>query len=85
MIVGSTLVGLLVGFVGINPIRALFWTAVINGVLAPPLLAIIMFISNNRSIMGRRVNGLTTNLLGWATATLMFAAAVALLITLIRS
>lgn len=81
VIVASTLVGLLVDFVGINPIQALFWTAVINGMLAPPLLVIIMLVANNRRVMGRRVNGLTTNLLGWATAIVMFAAAIALLIT----
>ncbi len=85
MIAASTLVGLLVDFVGINPIDALLWTAVINGVLAPPLLVVIMLIANNRAIMDRRVNRLATNLLGWATAIAMFAAAIALLITWIRS
>ncbi|MGH2373286.1 MAG: divalent metal cation transporter [bacterium] len=85
VIAASTLVGLLVDFVGINPIDALLWTAVINGVLAPPLLVVIMLIANNRAIMDRRVNRLATNLLGWATAIAMFAAAIALLITWIRS
>lgn len=85
VIVASTLIGILIDFVGINPIDALFWTAVINGVLAPPLLVVIMLIANNRAIMGRRVNGLAANLLGWATAIAMFAAAIALLITWSRS
>lgn len=85
VIVASTLVGILIDFVGINPMNALFWTAVINGVLAPPLLVLVMLISNNRSIMGRGVNGLASNLVGWATAIVMLAAAFALLITLIRS
>ncbi|HKC65456.1 MAG TPA: Nramp family divalent metal transporter [Pyrinomonadaceae bacterium] len=77
----STLVGMLVNFLGINPITALFWTAVINGLLAPPLLIIIMLISNNRKIMGQRVNGLWANILGWATTLIMFAAAIGLLLT----
>ena len=85
VIVASTLAGILVDFIGIDPIKALFWTAVINGVLAPPLLVLVMLISNNRAIMGRRVNGPVANVLGWLTTIVMFAAAIALLITWGRS
>ena len=53
----STLVGVSIDFVGINPISALFWTAVINGVVAPPLLVVVMLVSNNKKVMGQRVNG----------------------------
>jgi NRAMP (natural resistance-associated macrophage protein)-like metal ion transporter len=81
VIVASTLVGMLINFAGINPVDALFWTAVLNGCLAPPLLLVIMLVANNRAIMGRRVNGPGTNLLGWATTALMFAAALGLLLT----
>lgn len=56
-----------INYLGINPIAALFWTAVINGVLAPPLLVLIMLISNNQNIMGGRVNNRAPNVLGWAT------------------
>ena len=49
----SIFVEALINFIGINPIAALFWTAVINGVLAPPLLVIIMIVSNNKKIMGQ--------------------------------
>jgi Mn2+/Fe2+ NRAMP family transporter len=77
----STLAALFMNFLGINPVKALFWTAVINGFLAPPLLVVIMLIANNRKVMGERVNGLGLNVLGWATAALMFAAAVALVLT----
>jgi NRAMP (natural resistance-associated macrophage protein)-like metal ion transporter len=80
MIIVSTLIGVLVNFVGINPIRALFWTAVINGFLAPPLLVVIMLIANNRKIMGERVNGFWTNVGGWVTTAVMFAAAIALVL-----
>jgi NRAMP (natural resistance-associated macrophage protein)-like metal ion transporter len=81
VIAASTLVGMLINFAGINPIRALFWTAVINGLLAPPLLVLIMLVANNPRIMGTRVNGRWTNLLGWAATAAMFAAALGLLFT----
>jgi NRAMP (natural resistance-associated macrophage protein)-like metal ion transporter len=77
----STLGGLLLDYVGINPMDALFWTAVINGFLAPPLLVVIMLIANNRAVMGKRVNGLGMNVLGWATTAVMFAAALGLVWT----
>ncbi len=81
MIVASTLVGLLINYLGISPIRALFWTAVINGLLAPPLLVLIMLVSNNKAVMGERVNGVGLNILGWAAAVVMFAAAIGLFVT----
>jgi Mn2+/Fe2+ NRAMP family transporter len=77
----STLIGLLVNFSGINPITALFWTAVINGVIAPPLLIVVMLVSNNEKVMGKRVNGRWTNLVGWLTAIIMFAAAIGMFLT----
>jgi NRAMP (natural resistance-associated macrophage protein)-like metal ion transporter len=70
----ATLGGLLINFTGLSPMRALFWTAIINGFLAPPLLLVIMLIANNKKIMGERVNGLGMNLLGWLTVLIMFAA-----------
>ena len=75
------MVGLLINFVGINPIRALFFAAIINGFLAPPLLVAIMLVANNRNIMGDRVNGRWANFLGWTTTVVMFVAAVALVLT----
>lgn len=76
IIIGATLIGMLINFVGINPIQALFWSAVINGLLAPPLLILLMLIANNRRIMGKHVNGWKLNLLGWLATLLMTAAAV---------
>jgi Mn2+/Fe2+ NRAMP family transporter len=72
---------MMINFAGINPIKALFLTAVLNGFLAPPMLFLIMKVSNNRKIMGARVNGLMLNLAGWVTATVMSAAAIALIVT----
>lgn len=70
-----------INFMNINPISALFWTVVINGFLAPPLLVLIMLASNRKQIMGKWVNGLLVNILGWLTAVAMFAAVIALVIT----
>jgi NRAMP (natural resistance-associated macrophage protein)-like metal ion transporter len=77
----STVIGVLINFLKIPPVTALFWTAVINGVLAPPLLVVIMLVSNNRRIMGKRVNGRLANFLGWTTAILMSAAALGMILT----
>jgi NRAMP (natural resistance-associated macrophage protein)-like metal ion transporter len=77
----STLVGIGIDFLGINPIRALFWTAVINGVIAPPLLVLIMLASNNKKVMGRRVNAWFTNAVGWTATAVMFAAAIGMFVT----
>jgi len=85
VIAAATVVGLGINFIGINPIDALFWTAVINGFVAPPLMVLIMLVANNRKIMGQRVNGLGLNVLGWLATILMFAAAIALVFTLRQS
>jgi NRAMP (natural resistance-associated macrophage protein)-like metal ion transporter len=77
----STLIGIGIDFTGINAIDALFWTAVLNGLLAPPLLVVIMLVSNNRKVMGRRVNGPLTNAGGWGATAIMFAAAIGMLLT----
>jgi NRAMP (natural resistance-associated macrophage protein)-like metal ion transporter len=77
----STLVGVAIDLIGINPISALFWTAVINGVVAPPLLVVVMLIANNKRVMGKRVNGVWTNIIGWLAAAVMFIAAGAMFAT----
>jgi Mn2+/Fe2+ NRAMP family transporter len=81
VIAASTLLGVAIDFLGINPIQALYWTAVINGVLAGPLLILIMLVANNRKIMGERVNNAWINLLGWAATATMLTAAVGLFLT----
>ena len=78
----ATLIGVLVNFAGINPIRALFLTAIINGLLAPVLLLQIMLLSGDEHLMGERVNGTQISVLGWATTLIMLVAAIAFLVTL---
>ena len=77
----STVVALFIAYWEIDVMKALFWTAVINGFLSPPLLVIIMLIANNRAIMGNHVNSRTLNVLGWTTSLVMFVAAIALVVS----
>jgi NRAMP (natural resistance-associated macrophage protein)-like metal ion transporter len=77
----ATGLGAAINVVGINPIKALYYTAVLNGLVAPPLLWIILLMSNNRTIMQENVNGRMANLLGWVTTIVMTMAAGALLVT----
>jgi Mn2+/Fe2+ NRAMP family transporter len=81
LIAVSTFVGAAINFAGINPVKALFWTAVINGFLAPPLLFLILMVSNNPKVMGQRVNGRLLNVACWTTAIVMSMAALGLLAT----
>jgi NRAMP (natural resistance-associated macrophage protein)-like metal ion transporter len=74
----STLGALLIDQLGISAMHALFWAAVLNGFLAPPLLAVIMFVASDQRLMGKRVIGWQANFLGWMTTALMSAAALAL-------
>jgi NRAMP (natural resistance-associated macrophage protein)-like metal ion transporter len=81
VIVVASLVGMLINFLGINPIDALFWTAVLNGLLAPPLMVLIMLMANSQKVMGQHTNGRWINVLGWCATGGMFAAAGGLLLT----
>jgi NRAMP (natural resistance-associated macrophage protein)-like metal ion transporter len=77
----ATLGGLLINLAGVSPMAALFWTAVLNGFLAPPLLLVILLVANNKAVLGDRVNGVALNVLGWLTALVMFGAAAGLVLT----
>jgi NRAMP (natural resistance-associated macrophage protein)-like metal ion transporter len=81
VIAAATVVALLINFIGIKPMDALFWTAVINGFLSPPMLVIVMLIANNRAVMKQRTNGPILNLLGGATTIAMTLAVVVLVVT----
>jgi Mn2+/Fe2+ NRAMP family transporter len=80
-IAAATLVGMLLNFTNVNPITALFWTALLNGLLATPLLILVMLVSNNPKVMKDRVNGRVATVLGWTTTVVMFLAAIALALT----
>ena len=78
IIVISLILGLSLNYVGISPIKALIYSAILYGLTAPVLIAIILHISNNKKIMGKYTNGKTSNILGFATLILMSVAAVIL-------
>ena len=80
VIIAATLVGMAINFLGINPITALVLSAILNGLIAAPLLVLVMLISNNRRAMGDRTNGRLLNVLGWTTTLVMGAAAIALIV-----
>ena len=77
----ATLIGLIINFIGINPIQALVFAAVINGVVAVPLIFIIGLIAKNKGIMGEYKSGLLSNILVWATFAGMGAAAIGMFLT----
>ena len=77
----AMLIGLALDFAGLNAVKMLFWSAVVNGVLAPPLVVLVVMLSSDRKVMGERINSLTANTLGWICAAVMTIAAVAMLIT----
>ena len=76
----SMTAGLLLDYVGVSAIKMLFWSAVLNGLLAPPLIVIILLICNNRQVMGEHVNGWWLNLLGTGAALVMFIAGIVMFV-----
>jgi len=74
----SLLVGLSLNYIGISPVTALLYSAILYGLTAPVLIAIILHISNNKKVMGKSTNGKISNILGFATFVLMTVAAVTL-------
>lgn len=74
----ATLVGLLVNFLHIPPFKMIYYTAILNGIAAPPLMILILLIANNKKIMGERTNSLLSNVLGLTIAIVMTLCAVLL-------
>jgi Mn2+/Fe2+ NRAMP family transporter len=77
----ATLVGLLVNFIGIPPFKMLYYTAVLNGVVAPPLMILILLIANNKRIMGTNTNSRLSNIFGVIITGIMSLAGIALLVS----
>jgi Mn2+/Fe2+ NRAMP family transporter len=85
MIIAISLVlGLSLNYVGVSPVKALIYTAVLYGITAPPLIGVILHISNNRKIMGDHVNSRLSNILGFAALIITFAASLVLIYMYIR-
>ncbi len=80
----ATIVGLALNFVGLNPIRALFWSAVINGVVSVPLMIVTMRMAANRKVMGEFTLPPYLRVMGWVATAVMLAASIGLFSTLRR-
>ncbi|HWE50279.1 MAG TPA: Nramp family divalent metal transporter [Bryobacteraceae bacterium] len=73
--------GMFFDFAGFNPVRMLFWSAVLNGILAPPLIVLVLLLTSDPQVMGERANPFVLKALGWLCAVLMTACAVGILVT----
>jgi NRAMP (natural resistance-associated macrophage protein)-like metal ion transporter len=83
VIVVATLAGVAMNFMGINPIDALFYSAVLNGIVAPPLLVMVMLAARNPKVMGKQTIGPLLTALGWVATVGMFLALAGLAYTMI--
>lgn len=82
VIIVAMLIGLLLNFVGLDPIKALIYSAVANGMVAPVVLILIVSLSSSKKVMGDHANHPLTTILGWGTTLLMVVAGVATVISL---
>lgn len=73
-----TVLAMSMNFLGFNPMKALVFSGIVQGFSTPPLLLLIMLMTNNRKIMGKRKNSLGMNILGWVTTAAIFAATIGL-------
>ncbi len=80
MVVAMAL-GLALNYFGFNAVKMLFWSAIINGLLAPPLILLVILLTGSHKVMGKCVNTPLLRYLGWVTFAVMTAAAVGMLIT----
>jgi Mn2+/Fe2+ NRAMP family transporter len=81
VITGFTAVAACLNFLGLNPMRALIYSGIVQGFSTPPLLLFILLITNNRRLMGDKVNSLPLNILSCATVIVIFAASIGLVVT----
>lgn len=72
----ATVIGAVLNFTPINPIKALVWTAVINGIVAVPVMGIMMYFATRRDVLGQFVVTGVLKSLGWLTAVVMAVAVV---------
>jgi NRAMP (natural resistance-associated macrophage protein)-like metal ion transporter len=76
-----TLIAAGMNFIGINPMKALVFAGIVQGFSTPPLMLLIMLMTNNKAVMGNRVNSRKLNIIGWVTTVAIFSASIALIAT----
>lgn len=77
----SVVLGALLNFVGIPPFKMLYYTAILNGIVAPPIMIMLLLVANNKKILGEYTNGWFSNIAGWAITVIMGISAIALIVT----
>jgi NRAMP (natural resistance-associated macrophage protein)-like metal ion transporter len=85
LIAVAMLLGLALDFFGFNAVKMLFYSAVLNGVLAPPLIVLVVLLTSNSKIMGHRVSSRPLRYVGWAAAVIMTAACIGMFVTMFIS
>ncbi len=78
VIAASVIFGLIVDYSGLDPIRALFWSAVLNGLIAAPIMAATMLVASHRAVMGDFVATMAQRVVGWLATAVMAAASLAI-------
>lgn len=76
IIIAATLMGITMNFLNLDPIKLLIYTAVLYTIITPPLIFLIIRISNNKKIMGKRTNSWTSNIFGWLIFAITLGAAI---------
>jgi len=79
VIILALVIGLLINILGISPMKALIYTAILYGVTSPVMIAVVMHIGNNKKIMNNFTNSRLSNILGMITFIVMAMAAIALI------
>ena len=79
VLIAATAIGTLIDFTPLDPIKALVWSAVVNGVIAVPIMAVMMVLGNNRTILGDYILTRRHRWLGWFATLVMFTAVVAMI------
>jgi NRAMP (natural resistance-associated macrophage protein)-like metal ion transporter len=83
-IAAATIIGLLLNFVGLDPIRALYWSAILNGVAAAPMMVMLMIISSNRDVVREFTLPLYLRIVGWIATAVMLVASIAFMASIAR-
>jgi NRAMP (natural resistance-associated macrophage protein)-like metal ion transporter len=83
-ITAATVIGLILNFVHLNPIKALFWSAVLNGVVAVPVMVLMMLLTAKRKVMGKFTLPAYLRICGWIATAVMLAASLGMFLTLGR-
>jgi NRAMP (natural resistance-associated macrophage protein)-like metal ion transporter len=79
VLAASMTIGLAINYVGLNAVKMLFWSAILNGLLAPPLILLVLLLTSDARVMGAQVSSTAERTVGWITLIIMTAAAAGLL------